>query len=123
MIDLLTRSQQVVPKSPMTFKLNPKSTYLLVGGLGGIGRSIGKMMAGMKPGKLVFITRTVREEHQSYLEELRSKFNIQAEAYSCDASDLQQASSLVTSLQSAGDKIGGVINCAMNLRVSCLRRS
>ncbi|KAK8129684.1 polyketide synthase PKS2 [Apiospora kogelbergensis] len=113
---------KVVPKPPAATKLRPDATYLLPGGLGGLGRSIAKWMAEPQQGakNILFFSRTGGDSDaaRELLSELTNK-GVRAKALKCDVSDEEQ---LVAALQEAEKegfpKIAGVIQGAMQLKDS-----
>ncbi|KAK8039588.1 polyketide synthase PKS2 [Apiospora rasikravindrae] len=113
---------KVVPKPPAPTKLRPNTTYLLPGGLGGLGRSIAKWMAEPQQGakNILFLSRSGGDSDaaRELLSELTSK-GVRAKAVKCDVSDENE---LVAALQDAEKegfpKIAGVIQGAMQLKDS-----
>ncbi|KAI0835188.1 putative polyketide synthase [Hypoxylon sp. FL0890] len=89
-------------------------TYLLVGGLGGLGRATANWMAENGARHLTFLSRSAREspEINEFLEELHSQeCQVQLVAGSVSSmADVQRA------VQSATHPIAGVINMAMALK-------
>jgi NAD(P)-dependent dehydrogenase (short-subunit alcohol dehydrogenase family) len=114
--DELTDSFQVVPASLDSFRFPKQATYVLVGGLGGIGRSIGKMMVDIGASNLVFISRSVDSERQEYVDKLR-QLGVTVEVLKCDVSDALALKPLLEDARKRLPPIKGVINCAMNLKV------
>ena len=110
----------VPPPSPAQLKLDPLATYVLAGGLGGIGRSIADMMfdqAGAR--NIIFLSRSgaASEDAQHFIDSLLIR-GCNAQASQCDISDPDQIQIFVTQCESQGMKIKGVIQCAMVLRDS-----
>lgn len=124
---VLTLSPQdkvkVTPKQPAPTSLRADATYLLPGGLGGLGRSIAKWMARPEQGakNLIFLSRSGGEAETTHelLAELTAMGVTRAKAFKCDVGDEAQ---LVAVLKEAEDqgfpKIAGVIQGAMQLRDS-----
>ncbi|KAJ3460440.1 hypothetical protein MRS44_011307 [Fusarium solani] len=105
----------VVPASLDSFRFPKQATYVLVGGLGGIGRSIGKMMVDIGASNLVFISRSVDSERQEYVDKLR-QLGVTVEVLKCDVSDALALKPLLEDARKRLPPIKGVINCAMNLK-------
>lgn len=115
---------KVIPKPSAPTRLRPDATYLLPGGLGGLGRSIAKWMAAPDQGakNLVFLSRSSGEGEaaQELLRDLDS-LGVRAKAIKCDISDeISLASALKTCEEEGFPKIAGVIQGAMQLKVSTL---
>ncbi|OTA89815.1 hypothetical protein M434DRAFT_398366 [Hypoxylon sp. CO27-5] len=102
----------IAPKPTAVFRQD--RTYLLVGGLGGLGRATASWMVENGARHLTFLSRSSRKgpETKDFLEELRSQdCRVQLVAGSVNnMADVQQA------VQSATMPIAGVINMAMTLK-------
>ncbi|RSL81518.1 hypothetical protein CEP51_005809 [Fusarium floridanum] len=105
----------VVPASLDSFRFPKQATYVLVGGLGGIGRSIGKMMVEIGALNFIFISRSVDSERQEYVDKLR-QLGVAVEVLKCDVSDALALKPLLEDAKQRFPPIKGVINCAMNLK-------
>jgi NAD(P)-dependent dehydrogenase (short-subunit alcohol dehydrogenase family) len=79
--------------------LDPKAAYMLVGGLGGIGRAIAAWLIDNGAQCLVFVNRSgiSRPEARETVELLRSK-GATIEVRSCDISDEEQVKQMVATL-------------------------
>lgn len=101
----------------MPSQLDPDATYLLVGGLGGIGRSVSRMLVDMGARKLCFISRSglSSQPARGLVAELQA-LQCCVTAYACDAADASQLSQTLIKYQSDSGPIRGVIQCAMVLR-------
>lgn len=114
---------KVTPKPPLPTRLRADATYLLPGGLGGLGRSIARWLARPEQGakNLLFLSRSGGEAEttRELLAELSAMGVTRARALKCDTSDEAQ---LVAALKQAEDegfpRIAGVIQGAMQLRDS-----
>ena len=109
----------VLPQKPATLRLAPEATYVLSGGLGGVGRSIAEMMVLAGARNISFISRSGARSPESkrLLDSLRER-GCNAQAYCCDISDASQVSAFITASSERGEIIKGVIQCAMVLRDS-----
>jgi len=100
-----------------SLKMDSNATYLIVGGLGGLGRSIAREFVASGAQHIAFISRSgdSSAEAQSVLEELSSR-GAQAKAYRADVSD--EASFLAAMEQCSHDMppVKGVLQMAMVLR-------
>ncbi|KAI0439264.1 putative polyketide synthase [Xylaria telfairii] len=87
--------------------------YLLVGGLGGLGRAVATWMAENGAGELIFVSRTARgQKAQEFIDELRSQ-GCHAHLVAGDVSnpvDVQRA------MRSGTRPLVGIINMAMVLK-------
>ncbi|WPH02495.1 Hypothetical protein R9X50_00536000 [Acrodontium crateriforme] len=106
-------------RTPNICQLDPDGTYVLAGGLGGIGRSIANMMFEAGARNILFISRSGArsEDAQKLLLSLEERGCV-AEAYCCDICDPDQVKSFVDSCLLRGQKIKGIVHCAMVLRDS-----
>ncbi|PYH35606.1 uncharacterized protein BO87DRAFT_433312 [Aspergillus neoniger CBS 115656] len=108
----------VVPPVETPFTIDPDATYLLAGGLGGIGRSIADMLLSHGARNIAFISRSgdSRKEAKIFLDQLR-QHDCNARAYACDISN--RASLQTTLAQCAAEMppIKGLIQCSMVLKI------
>nr|XP_036584024.1 uncharacterized protein CTRU02_06155 [Colletotrichum truncatum]KAF6793283.1 hypothetical protein CTRU02_06155 [Colletotrichum truncatum] len=100
-----------------SLRLHPNATYLLVGGLGGIGRSVALMLVNMGAQNLCFVSRSgMRTDAARKLAaELEAK-DVTVNAYECDASDAAQFEQTIYRCRKEMPPIRGVLQCAMVLR-------
>lgn len=113
---------KVTPKPPAPTRLRADATYLLPGGLGGLGRSIAKWMARPEQGakNLIFLSRSGDEAEttRELLSELAAT-GVRAKAFKCNVSDEAQLVAALKEAENEGfPKIAGVIQGAMQLRDS-----
>ena len=110
---------QVVPEGLGSFRLPHASTYILVGGLGGIGRSIARVLTERGAKHLVFLSRSgsSHPEARSLLEEFQHQ-GVLATAISVDVAQKSQLEAVINKIKQHFPPIKGVIHCAMDLRVS-----
>jgi hypothetical protein len=96
--------------------LRPDRSYLLVGGLGGLGRAVSTWMVEQGARHLVFLSPSAKAgpQLQGFLDELASQgCQVQLLAGSvCNMNDVEEA------VRTAARPIAGVINLSMVLRVS-----
>ncbi len=98
---------------PVTF--SDKSSYLLVGGLGGLGRAIATWMVECGARNLIFLSRSAGKssQDQAFLHELQSQgcHAIAVAGSVTDMADVQMA------VQSAQKPLAGVLQMSMVLKV------
>ncbi|KAH8799346.1 putative polyketide synthase [Xylogone sp. PMI_703] len=114
---------QVTPKDISKNLLRPDASYLLVGGLGGIGRATALWMVNHGAKNLIFANRSglASQEAQDTVSALRSK-NVSVAVYSCDVSQSEALSELVAESSKSMPPIRGVIQGAMVLRDGLLEK-
>nr|ALQ32782.1 putative polyketide synthase [Fusarium babinda] len=107
----------VVPEGLESFRLPSDNTYVLIGGLGGIGRSVTKLLVERGARHLVFLSRSAgsRPEAQSLLDDLKSQ-GLQATAFAVDVADKSQLEAAINNVKQSFPPIKGLIHCAMDLR-------
>lgn len=121
-IVLTTHDDDIVPVIPrglksIEFDLN--YTYLLSGGLGGLGRSISEWMIEYGARHLVFLSRprSAKPEAQKTLAKL-IKAGAHAAAYSCNITDANQVKAALAKAREDFPPIRGAIQGAMALHVN-----
>ena len=107
----------VIRRAAESFKLDSNAVYLVIGGLGGLGRSISKLLVDQGARKICFLSRSGGRsaEAQKLLQELRDR-KVQVEAYACDVADPKAASKSISKCLMELGPIRGVLQCAMVLR-------
>lgn len=98
-------------------KLQSDATYVLVGGLGGIGRSLAGMLVELGAQHLCFLSRSGPKSAsaQALLDDLKSQ-HINARAYACDVADKSQLQEALTQCEAEMPPIRGVLQCAAVFR-------
>lgn len=93
----------------------PDVSYLLIGGLGALGRAVSTWMAEHGAKNLVYLSRSAGEkaEHQAFFAELET-LGCSAQAFSGDATVLDDVKRAVGGARSP---IAGVLHMTMVLRV------
>lgn len=109
------------PPAPPALKLDPEATYMLSGGLGGLGPNIASTMYEAGARHLVFLSRSGARtpEQKAVLKNLEAG-GCKADALACDVSDANDMQKTMATAARNGWKIKGVIQCAMVLRDSVL---
>ncbi|KAF7184331.1 hypothetical protein CNMCM7691_005083 [Aspergillus felis] len=107
----------VLPRANPSFTLDANATYLLAGGLGGIGRSIADMLQSHGARYLAFLSRSgdSKPEAQAFLKQL-SRYGCTAKAYSCDISDREKVFQAIRQCSSELPPIKGLVQCSMVLK-------
>ena len=100
---------------PINF--DPHGSYLIVGGLGGIGSSLAVWMAENGARHLCLMSRSgaSTEQARKALEELDA-MECEVQLMICDVSDAKAVGQAISSVQVP---LCGVIHAAMSLKVSC----
>jgi NADPH:quinone reductase-like Zn-dependent oxidoreductase len=104
----------VSPPKPK-IRLSPEASYLLVGGLGGIGQAISNFLVEKGARHLIFLSRSAgqSEEHDRFSKELHAQ-GCQSTLVQGSVTDIQDVTKAV---QSCGKPIAGVIQLSMVLKV------
>ena len=110
---------QVVPDGLESFCLPHDATYVLIGGLGGIGRSVTRLLVQRGARHLVFLSRSAasRPEARALLDEVHAQ-GVQAKAFAVDVAEKSQLEPVIKDVKQSFPAIKGLIHCAMDLRVS-----
>ncbi|KAM5465923.1 Type I Iterative PKS [Microsporum audouinii] len=108
---------------PRPVRLPPDVTYLITGGLGGIGRSIARWMVERGAKHLILVSRNSasRPESQELIKEL-GHAGCEAVAVNCDVSQPMNLGQVLFECQETMPPIRGVIQAAMNLQDSILEQ-
>ncbi|KAG0649046.1 Highly reducing polyketide synthase [Hyphodiscus hymeniophilus] len=127
---LTANESDVVPAVPPTqtpYRFPPNATYVLPGGLGGIGRSIARWMVSRGAKNLVFLSRSgystakgggdAEDAVGKLLEELE-KHGCTTKVYSCDVSDKKALTKVLDECKESLPPIKGCITGAMQLKDS-----
>lgn len=107
----------VLPPPPPKVELDPKGTYVLCGGLGGIGRSLTRLLFEYGAGRVVFVSRSgaSKPEAKEFMQKMQQN-GFEVEAFACDTSDAVAVRSFMEESDKKGWKIKGFMQCAMALR-------
>ncbi|KAL8730919.1 MAG: hypothetical protein Q9181_004491 [Wetmoreana brouardii] len=119
-IVLKASEDSVVPALPHDthpLKLRLDATYVLVGGLGGLGRGLASYLADHGANHIAFFSRTedVRPAARKVLDQLKKR-NVEARVYVCDITDSEAVERVVAQIGNEMPPIKGVIQGAMVLR-------
>lgn len=108
----------VVPRELHPLQLSPHATYVLVGGLGGLGRSLAIFMVKNGAKHLAFFSRSgaVSEAQVEFMRTLKRQ-GIDARVFACDICNRPQLVSVLQNCAQEMPPIRGVIQGAAVLRV------
>ena len=111
---------QAIPRSPPRLQLRADASYLLVGGLGGIGIEIAKWMVNELGAKsLILISRSgIDGKGATDAVEALSNPGVSITVRKCDVADKQSLSALLRDCAQTLPPIRGVVQGAMVLQVS-----
>lgn len=101
-------------RAQVTF--SPESSYLLVGGLGGLGRSMSTWMVEKGARQLVYLSRTAgqSQDDQRFLKELR----MQGVDPVCVSGDVLHRSDVELAVSKCTKPLAGILQMSLNLSVS-----
>ena len=121
-IALSFADDQIVPvmrNAADSMKLNPRATYVLVGGLGGVGRSLANLFVHHGAKNLCFLSRSgvVSDSARRLIKHLTDK-KVHVRAYCCDIADPKALSGALRQCSLELPPIRGIVQCAMLLRDS-----
>ncbi|KAL3429040.1 hypothetical protein BDV09DRAFT_201002 [Aspergillus tetrazonus] len=109
----------LLPSPPAPLHLKPDATYILAGGLGALGLTIGENMCSHGAGHLVFLSRSgaSSQRQQEALESFRAR-GCKVDVVKCDVTDQKQVQALATQIREQSWNVRGIIQLAMVLRDS-----
>jgi len=115
-------SQEMVPVLPRdkAARLSPNASYLLVGGVGGIGQSMANWMVTHGAKNIILLSRSagVSKKTGAFVAELQEA-GCRVKAVNCDVSSMTDLAKAVQTCETEGlPPIRGVIQAAMVLQVS-----
>lgn len=102
---------------PLAAVIDPQATYVLAGGLGGLGKSIAKLLADNGAKKLVFLSRSGGSPDADVF--FKSLPGVDARAIAVDITDRDALERIVPDL----GRIAGVVQCAAVIKVCLCRPS
>lgn len=115
--DMVPQLQKHRPGPPAS--LDPAVSYLLVGGLGGLGRSLAGLLVDLGARHLCFISRsgTTSDEAKTFIRRMAS-IDVHVVVYQCDIADMSALQAILASHSTNGPPIKGAFQCAMALHDS-----
>lgn len=109
----------VIPDAPSPYQFDSNASYVLAGGLGGLGRSLARWMAARGAKSLVFLSRSGRVSPPvtEMLDDLK-RAGCKARIFICDVANIDHVKSVVEDCAASLPPIKGCIQCSMTLQVS-----
>lgn len=113
----------ILPRVEVPFTLDADATYLLVGGLGGLGRAQAVFLADNGARHIAFISRSgdAKPEAKKLLSTLNAS-GVQAKSYAGDAANVNEMKLILDDISRSMPPIRGVIQGAMVLADSLFHR-
>lgn len=110
--------QKAIPSALPTYSFDENATYLIFGGLGGVGRSIARWMATRNVKHLILLSRSgvKTKAAQSLMDELKVG-GVNAIAPICDVSDEASLAAVLAKYNKVMPSIKGCIQASMVLKV------
>ena len=107
----------LVPRQLSEYSLQPDATYVISGGLGGIGRSLAAWMVAKGARSLAFLSRSgkITDPVQKMITNLESD-NCSVRIYTCDVSDKARVAQVMEECRVTLPPIKGCIQGAMTLK-------
>ena len=114
---------KTVPDMAPSYNFDANASYIIAGGLGGLGQSMARWMAGRGAKNLILLSRSTShsEASMSLLKELRVK-GIKVVTPPCDISDALVLASVLTDCKNTMPPIKGCIQSSMVMKVSIISR-
>jgi hypothetical protein len=114
-----TKLTQALIKAKPAYKFTKDATYLITGGLGGLGRSISRWMVSRGARNLLLLGRSspTSTAAQSFVEDMKD-LGVTIKAPKCDVANLSALKEILEECSSTMPPIQGCIHGAMVLRVS-----
>lgn len=108
----------VLRKAKQSMKLDPQATYLIVGGLGGLGRSLAKEFVASGARNIAFLSRSgdSTPAAKAILDELAASESVKVKAYRGDVGDTESFKAAMAQCERELPTIKGVVQMAMVLR-------
>lgn len=119
-IALTWAGKDVVPvlrNATSTLKLDENATYVLVGGLGGLGRSLSTLLVDLGARHLCFMSRSgsKSDNAKKLIQELEER-EVNVKVCSCDIADKEALAEAFRQCSQDLPRVRGVFQCAMVLR-------
>lgn len=101
------------------FELDPSATYVIAGGLGGLGRSTARWMVDRNARNLILLSRSGVKAGtaHTFIDELRSK-GVHVEAPACDITNIEIMHRVLGSLIKDMPLVKGCVQASMVPKVS-----
>lgn len=113
----------ILPRAKVPLRLKQDATYVLVGGLGGLGRAQAVFMAEHGARHIAFISRSgdARAEAKAVMKTL-AEAGVEAKTYACDVADKPQLAEVLDEISCSMPPIRGLVQGAMVLADSLFHR-
>lgn len=112
--------ETVIPMLSSPFRsaqLSPDGSYVLVGGLGGLGRSLAKLFVRLGAKKLCFLSRSgAKSDSAKQLVAELQQDSVEVLVQKCDVSNAEDTADALDQCKSTLGPVRGVVQCAMVLR-------
>ncbi|KAH8883185.1 beta-ketoacyl synthase domain-containing protein [Thozetella sp. PMI_491] len=107
----------VIPSRAPETEFDPAASYVVAGGLGGLGRSIARWMASRGAKNLILLSRSgpITEAAKELISELEGK-NVKVSAPSCDVTDLEVLKKAISDSLESMPPIKGCVQGSMVLK-------
>ena len=114
----LTSPEQTILRTKPSFLLSSNATYVIAGGLGGLGRTMTRWMVARNAKNLILLSRSGARTEVAYkfLEELKGE-GVRVEAPACDVTDAEAMQQVFGRLSKEMPPIKGCIQGSMVRRV------
>ncbi|KAK5991368.1 Highly reducing polyketide synthase ZEA2 [Cladobotryum mycophilum] len=117
--------EQIVPcitQHDLSLELDPNAAYVLAGGLGGLGRSMAKMLIDHGARRLCFLSRSgAKSPNAMELVQSLQAQGVQTLVHACDITNPKAVQEAVETCSKELGPIRGVLQCALVLRDSLFR--
>ncbi len=119
--DVVPQMEKHQPGPPAS--LNPAASYLLVGGLGGLGRSLAGLLVDLGARYLCFISRSgaTSKEAKAFIRTMAS-LDVHVVVYQCDIADSSALRAVLDRHSASQPPIKGTFQCAMALHDSLFEK-
>ena len=113
---------QIVPTRKPTYNFDPNATYVISGGLGGLGRSMAQWMANRGAKNLILLSRSgaSRDSAKQLVEDLEAA-KVKVATPPCDVSDLESLTEVLRDCLTTMPPVKGCIQGSMVLKVRNLQ--
>ncbi|KAF2157804.1 putative polyketide synthase [Myriangium duriaei CBS 260.36] len=110
---------KIVPKRPVAAELRSDGTYIVVGGLGGLGKAIIRWMADRGARKILTLSRSGKVDGgaQDFIDEMKSD-GVSVLPRKCDVSVIDQVKDLFGEIEQSDMPLRGIIQSAMVIQAT-----
>ncbi len=108
----------VVPQQLSPYRFDEQASYVLAGGLGGIGRSLARWMAARDAKNLIFLSRS--GNFTEAVQEMRTELELKGcgcHIFTCDVTDRPRLAAVLEECKNSLPPIKGCIQASMILKV------